>query len=193
MKNEIHKLKHDDHVYHRGLPKASWINVDLRGLSLSRPWFAKMRFANAVSYFLFGASVVVRRPWLAGPARQLHPELFKDVGGKGGMSEQEWGTLHIFGQQIWHGSAHIIGDRKGLELLRDLIETALKDGVATSSGCHFFQDDGEGFSLNVAVCNEAELRTLSSAYHDCDLFPDYDGVSPEEVVEAKIKALEVKP
>ncbi|WP_312139956.1 hypothetical protein [Stutzerimonas nitrititolerans] len=73
----IHSLKHDAHVRHPSLPKASWISVDFRCFSLRRPRFMKMRMANAASVWVFGISVVIRRPWLAGPARQLHPELFE--------------------------------------------------------------------------------------------------------------------
>lgn len=73
----IHNMKHDAHVRHPGLPKASWINISFRSFSLRRPRFMKFRVANAVTLWVFGVEVVVRRPWLAGPARQLRPELFK--------------------------------------------------------------------------------------------------------------------
>ena len=73
----IHSLKHDAHVSHPGLPKANWISIDFRGFSLRRPRLMRMRLANAASFWVFGINVVIRRPWLAGPARQLHPELFK--------------------------------------------------------------------------------------------------------------------
>lgn len=75
----IYDLKHDAHVSHPGLPRASWLNVDFRCFSLKRPRFMKMRVANALSIYLFGVNIVIRRPWLAGPARQLHPELFPEV------------------------------------------------------------------------------------------------------------------
>ena len=105
------------------------------------------------------------------------------------MPDRDYGTLHIFGQQVWHDDAYIIGDRRGLELLRDLIDRALRDGVARNEGCDFFQEDGEGFPLNIAVATEDELRGLSSAYHDCELFPDYDGTSQDEIVAAKLREL----
>lgn len=73
----IFKMRHDEHVYHPGLPKANWISVDLRGFRMSRPYFLKMRLANAIDFWFFGVNVVLRRPWLAGPARQLYPQLFK--------------------------------------------------------------------------------------------------------------------
>lgn len=73
----IYDLKHDAHVRHPGLPKASWVSINARGLSLRRPRFMKFRVANAVTLWVFGIEFVIRRPWLAGPARQLHPELFK--------------------------------------------------------------------------------------------------------------------
>lgn len=99
------------------------------------------------------------------------------------------GYLHIFGQMAWHDDAHIIGDRHGLELLRDLIERALRDGAARNDGCDFFQNDGEGFPLSVAVCDEEELPRLASAYHDGELFSDWDGESPDEVVARKLEGV----
>ena len=72
----IHAMKHDAHVYHPLLPKASWVSINFRGFSLRRPRFMKMRMANAVTLWVFGIEVVIRRPWLAGPARQLHSELW---------------------------------------------------------------------------------------------------------------------
>lgn len=73
----IHNLKHDAHVRHPGLPKSNWLSMNFRGFSVRRTRFMKMRMANAVALWVFGIEVVIRRPWLAGPARQLHPELFK--------------------------------------------------------------------------------------------------------------------
>ncbi len=72
----IHDLPFDAHVHHRHLPRSSWLRVNFRGLDLTRRALSKMRFANAARFELFGIEVIVRRPWLAGPARQLHPELF---------------------------------------------------------------------------------------------------------------------
>lgn len=76
---DIHRMKHDALVYHPNLPKASWLIIDCRGFSLRRPRFMKMRMANAASVWVLGINVVIRRPWLAGPARQLHPELFMET------------------------------------------------------------------------------------------------------------------
>lgn len=80
MSKSIHSMKHDDHVYHRRLPKASWVYVGLSGFSLRGRRFMRFRMANALSIWVFGIEIVIRRPWLAGPARQLHPELFKEHG-----------------------------------------------------------------------------------------------------------------
>lgn len=66
-------------VSHPDLPKASWLKVSwlpfhyscaLRVLSI--------RGANFYDVWIWRLNIVIRRPWLAGPARQLHPELFRE-------------------------------------------------------------------------------------------------------------------
>lgn len=78
------------------------------------------------------------------------------------------GVLHIYGQEYWHDDAAIIGDRQGLTLLRDQIDRALSGGIraATNDGCVFFQNDGEGFSLHIALATDEEMQALASAYSD---------------------------
>lgn len=72
----IYDMPHDAYVSHPGLPKAAFLSINLRGFDLRRKRLTKMRAANAARIEFFGIDIVVRRPWLAGPARQLHPELF---------------------------------------------------------------------------------------------------------------------
>ena len=74
----IHDLPHDACVRHPKLPKSALLSVSLRGFDPRRRKVAKMRFANAVRIEVFGIEIVIRRPWLAGPVRQLHPELFAE-------------------------------------------------------------------------------------------------------------------
>lgn len=70
----IHDLPFDAHVKHAGLPKASFLRVSwCKGL---RSRFLKTRGANYFCFWFGPLEVTWRRPWLAGPARQLHPELF---------------------------------------------------------------------------------------------------------------------
>jgi hypothetical protein len=60
----------------RRLPKARlfWVEVWDRRMPC---FFVKFRMANARQWH-FGRLVVhMRAPWLEGPARQMHPEVFK--------------------------------------------------------------------------------------------------------------------
>ena len=72
------------YVKHKDLPKAPLLKI-----SFGRHWFRvskiqrgrlfkKMRHANCVSIFVGPVHIIARRPYLAGPARQLHPHLFRD-------------------------------------------------------------------------------------------------------------------
>lgn len=107
------------------------------------------------------------------------------------MSElPDHGILHIYGQQFWHDDAVIIGDRRALELLRAQIDKALTEGVAANEGCDFFQSDGEGFPLYIAVASQDELDRLAGAYHDPDI-QDH-GVSPFEIVTARTSESEAR-
>ena len=74
----IHSMPHDATVKHKGLPKSCLLKVTFL------PWryqvgtrFLRSRGANFASVWMWRFNVVIRRPWLAGPARQLHPELFE--------------------------------------------------------------------------------------------------------------------
>lgn len=101
--------------------------------------------------------------------------------------DDKTGTLHVYGQYTWHDDLNIIGDREGIELLRDLLTDALDKGAAFDHRCSFFQRDGEGFRVNVAVCGEDEMKSLSSAYNDWSIFDGTDGDSPCRVIESAIQ------
>ncbi|WP_146074526.1 hypothetical protein [Pectobacterium brasiliense] len=61
---------------HPDLPRARLIRIHL---CFVKKWFWRghtVRIANAREFFWLGINVVIRRPWLADPARVLHPELF---------------------------------------------------------------------------------------------------------------------
>lgn len=60
----------------RPLPKAALIRVER---THGRPFFAAFRLANARLFYLGWLCLSVRAPWLAGPARRLHPECFDDT------------------------------------------------------------------------------------------------------------------
>lgn len=64
------------YIRHPNLPKSCLISV--RGCK-SGWWFYTVRLANARTFWLLSMfHITVRRPWLSGPAKQLHPELFSD-------------------------------------------------------------------------------------------------------------------
>ncbi|ASN72943.1 hypothetical protein 8S6_12 [uncultured Caudovirales phage] len=74
----IHSMPHDATVKHKALPKSCLLKVTFL------PWryqacrsFMRSRGANHLSIWAWRFHVVIRRPWMAGPARQLHPELFE--------------------------------------------------------------------------------------------------------------------
>jgi hypothetical protein len=74
----IHSLPHNAKVIHSKLPKASMLNISFL------PWryqvhrnYMHTRGANFAAIWLWRFQIVIRRPWMAGPARQLHPELFE--------------------------------------------------------------------------------------------------------------------
>lgn len=100
---------------------------------------------------------------------------------------RDCGTLHIFGQMFWHADAYIIGNRRALELLREQIDKTLQDGTITYDGCNYFQNDGEGFPLHIALATEEELKGLSSAYHDPEICQDWNGTSADEIIAARLK------
>lgn len=73
--------------------------------------------------------------------------------------------LHIYGQEYWHCDVRIVGTREDMERLRDQITLALKPGHAPNAEL-YFPNDGEGYSVKIAVATEAEIRKLPHTYHD---------------------------
>lgn len=64
------------YIRHPNLPKSSLISVKSYKHGW---WFHTVRIANAREFWLLCRfHILVRRPWLSGPAKQLHPELFSD-------------------------------------------------------------------------------------------------------------------
>ena len=66
------------------LPKSSLLNVQIgwywfrNDYWRTTRWFMKTRGANFASVWLGPVCITWRMPWLEGPARQLHPEAFKE-------------------------------------------------------------------------------------------------------------------
>jgi len=66
--------------------------------------------------------------------------------------------LNIYGQEAWHTEARIIGNREGLEALKQTIDDALRvpDGKATTENDTepLFASDGEGYEVIVEMHND---------------------------------------
>jgi hypothetical protein len=84
--------------------------------------------------------------------------------------------LHIYAQQQWHDNAFIIGDREGLEILREAIDKALQtDGPINAN---VFANDGEGYTV-VILCTESHCEMVN-AYWDKLAVPYTDEVAAEK-------------
>jgi len=71
---------------------------------------------------------------------------------------------HIYGQQMWHGDAFIVGNRAALLSLRNALDQALQFGEKKEV---FFPTDEEGYDLYVnCVEDEFYWGQLDSPYHD---------------------------
>ena len=68
--------------------------------------------------------------------------------------------LNIYGQEAWHTEARIIGNREGLESLKQTIDNALRvpTGKATTAWDDerepLFASDGEGYEVIVEMHND---------------------------------------
>ena len=102
------------------------------------------------------------------------------------MTESCVGTLAIYAQPAWHDDAIILGDREGLAALRAAIDAALATGYGTADT---FVQDGEGYTLHVAMGSYTELEPVCTPYMD-DYAGDYTGTEPEALVAAKRAAKE---
>ena len=75
--------------------------------------------------------------------------------------------LHIYAQEAWHDDAFIVGNRLGLEALRDAISEALEKGRARADA---YVTDGEGYEIKI-LCEDLEWKedfwnNLSLPYTD---------------------------
>jgi hypothetical protein len=59
--------------------------------------------------------------------------------------------INIYGQEAWHTDAKIVASKEGLLLLRQSIDKALKEGVATIGLGYppLYASDGEGYLLGI--------------------------------------------
>src|SRR3990172_12330691 len=69
--------------------------------------------------------------------------------------------LHIYGQQLNHDAAWLVGDKQALYELRDAVDRAIQDG---NTCLDFEAQDGEGYSLYIA-----EVETKDMTWEQLDL------------------------
>lgn len=75
---DIHSMPHNSVVKHKDLPRSCLLKIAF--LPLRYPVgknFMRSRGANFLALWVWRFEIVIRRPWMAGPARQLHPKLFE--------------------------------------------------------------------------------------------------------------------
>lgn len=76
--------------------------------------------------------------------------------------------LHIYGQQMWHSDAFIVGNRAALERLYKGIGEALQHGEKREV---FSPVDGEGYDLYISCVEDAfDFEQLDAPYHDPEIF-----------------------
>lgn len=71
--------------------------------------------------------------------------------------------VHLYGQPIQHMDAHIIGNRAGLEAVRDAIDAALRSGAEEALA---FAIDGEGYGIKVIELRDAIMDEMPLPYTD---------------------------
>lgn len=76
------------------------------------------------------------------------------------------GVAHIIAQSYFHQPAFLIGDREGLERIRDAIAQALETGEARRG---IFAQDGEGYGVHVLCVTEAEMDGVPYGYTDTEM------------------------
>lgn len=102
--------------------------------------------------------------------------------------------LHIYPQEYWHTEAIVIGNRAGLEAMRNAIDQAL-EGLYTGVVC-VFASDGEGYHF-IAHCHEADWQddfwnTLGLPYQDEVARDKSNNAIWPQQIEAIIKAVRAK-
>jgi len=96
------------------------------------------------------------------------------------MSRDKTPTLHIYAQDIFHAPAYVIGNREGLEQLRDAINIALVDGVASKVA---FASDGEGYEIYVGkTSTNKQWSNVQMPYTDHEFCGKPYGASPSAIL-----------
>ncbi|GEK32483.1 hypothetical protein [Kurthia sibirica] len=77
------------------------------------------------------------------------------------MNENRYPKCHIYSQDSWHDEAYIIGNKKGLEKLRDAINLTLEKGNTKND---FWPKDLEGYDVLIACVEDEVLDDLALPY-----------------------------
>jgi len=107
---------------------------------------------------------------------------------KGKKPPQRVPLLHIYGQESWHDSVVVIGNRTALEMLLQTIKSALKTGRGDSETV--YPADREGYGI-VVLLKDGEIpedwRQLALPYTN-EIAKDKreDALRPVEVGENEI-------
>ena len=70
--------------------------------------------------------------------------------------------MHVYGQDKQHDDVAIVGDKKALENLKNMIDRALNGEMVVlddDADC-FFTNDGEGFNVRIWCENNTKELTL---------------------------------
>lgn len=95
------------------------------------------------------------------------------------IARSEIPVVHIYAQRSHHMEAVILGNKQGLEALRDAITIALSVGY----GCNgmgqtgVYVNDGEGYDIEIKVIEEIDIDKLPVPYTE-DYAQDKTGISP---------------
>lgn len=74
------------------------------------------------------------------------------------------GRLVVYGQEWWHNPVYLVGDRLGLQQIRDTIDRALNAGCAASPWVK--HSDGESYPVVVLVASAAQMNNVAVPYTD---------------------------
>lgn len=102
------------------------------------------------------------------------------------MEKETYDSLHIYGQKDWHDEAIIVGNRQGLEKLKQLIELALEKGDGTH---HFWSNDLESYDVYVSCQDDETIETLTVPYSEASFASKSNAVEPFDVVAEKVPKL----
>ncbi|PQZ57295.1 hypothetical protein CQZ94_10705 [Bacillus sp. MYb209] len=97
------------------------------------------------------------------------------------MNFKDYKICHIYGQQMWHDQAIIIGNKEGLEQLKNMIDIALNENQSEEV---FYPVDLAGYNLKImCVEDDEKLEHLSLPYHDENYYTKSDDeISPENIL-----------